>query len=443
MSITEEKNLKPSGIWPWLALFTCCMLYIFAMGLWGVCRSMFFSPLAAAFNAPYSQVSMQTTIQTLAMVLCIPVAGKILSKYPDKMWWVIALCCTMDGLCFLLASRATSLMQINILIGIYGIFSSATHFVAIPIILSQWFKTKLGFATGIAIACSGIGSAIFSPWISGVIAASGWQHGYVMFGLVGLIGTVPWCLLCLRSPGQLGRKPYGYDEAERVKQLKEISARNDLVNETEIPFKAIRRMPAFYLLVLMTFMFDIQTMAQIWFSAWGQADLGMTAVAAASILSVQSFVSIFGRFAAGWLNDKLGVKFTTASVWFFNSLGLLFFVILCYTRPESPTGWLYAGAAFYGLGNGVYSTQPPLIVRKTFGAKGVQDIWPWCTAAGSAASMIGIPLFGLVKDVTGSFSPIYIIMLSCNVLAFIVSLVTIKSAEESKQKYIASQTQQV
>ena len=87
-------------------------------------------------------------------------------------------------------------------------------FIPVTMILSNWFVKKRELVTGIAIAFSNLGGAVFNTVISKLISTEGWRYAYVFSGLLALAACTIAVLFSLkRSPEEYGQEPYGAESA--------------------------------------------------------------------------------------------------------------------------------------------------------------------------------------------------------------------------------------
>jgi len=65
---------------------------------------------------------------------------------------------------------------------------------------------------------------------------------------------------------------------------------------------------------------------------------------------------------------------------------------------------IYPGLILLAGGLGIYTTLLPQVARSTFGSREYAAIWSLIATAGSVGSFIATPVWGLVYDLTGSYT---------------------------------------
>ena len=124
-------------------------------------------------------------------------------------------------------------MHIYVLIA-SGVGLAFFSFMLITIILGNWFYKNLGTFSGIAIAFSGIGSAIASPIITKMLEIHGYQKVYTMYIIIIILMVVP-ILFVPFWPQDMGLNPYGEGMVVENKKVK-------VEKNLDLPYKLISAM---------------------------------------------------------------------------------------------------------------------------------------------------------------------------------------------------------
>jgi MFS family permease len=108
-----------------------------------------------------------------------------------------------------------------------------------PLILTNWFKSKTGFAVGVAMAFSGLGGIVMNPVGSVLIDQFGWRTAYLIFAGIGALCMLPFTAVVLeRRPedwanSRIRRKMMGYPLLTAGRKFQIV---DDLPNWREGPF---------------------------------------------------------------------------------------------------------------------------------------------------------------------------------------------------------------
>jgi len=130
-------------------------------------------------------------------------------------------------------------------------------------------------------------------------------------------------------------------------------------------------------------------------------DHGVTAMVAASVISVVGAASIVGKTGGGWLSDHLAREtvYVLGMVSMIASLGLLWLVSI------APRPWLtYGYATFFGLGYAVTASLVPAMVSDRFRGPHFGAIFGVSQIGSALGTALGPWLAGLSFDATGSYA---------------------------------------
>ena len=263
--------------------------------------------------------------------------------------------------------------------------------VVIPVVLNNWFAVKNGMVIGIAMAASGLAGAVFSPVLSKLILTMGWRKTAVFNGMTGfLLIAVPSILLLVRTPEEMGMKPYGWDQVK-----KEETARKETVTE-----KKSWTMPSsmFYLCAISIIVAGIMTQFGNQLPILAQS-VGFSISVGAMVTSCNMVVNVFGKLAIGVLADKIGI---------FKSINITSVIIAASTimllfSGTSPV-MMYAGALLLGLVYSMGTTVPPLVFMDVYGPDEYKGHLSRFQAYNSVVMALASSALPYIYDFTGSFN---------------------------------------
>ncbi|MCI8469458.1 MAG: MFS transporter [Eggerthellaceae bacterium] len=139
--------------------------------------------------------------------------------------------------------------------------------------------------------------------------------------------------------------------------------------------------------------------------------IGFTASFAALIVSAQSLGSVFDKLVMGWLNDKLGVRYTTLLELICIIVGIAGFIVF-----HNPVA-LIVSAILFGVQDSLMSVSLPMLIREIFGSRNYTEIHAWIrTGVGLFGSFSGV-LVGASYDQLGSFVPAFVALIGTCVVA--------------------------
>ena len=102
-----------------------------------------------------------------------------------------------------------------------------------------------------------------------------------------------------------------------------------------------------------------------------------------------------GKVAQGILYGRLGIQkggYLMMVVWAAGFLAL------------TTKALVYPGLLMLAFGLGIYTTLLPQITRQVFGSREYAAIWSLIAAAGSIGTIVATPVWGMVYDMSGSYT---------------------------------------
>jgi MFS family permease len=382
--------------------------------------SFFVQPVCDALGFERGAFTIYYSLAALVGVVAMPIWGRIIPKIGIKMSTAIA---GAGGAVFMfLFSLCKSLVAFYIVGLAMGIMVAGMTLLPASILINTWFAEKRGLAMGIAMACSGLGGAIFSPIIAGVIASSGWEAGYMLSGGLMFVLTVPVALFVIKArPSELGLRPYGAKDAET--DGGSAAAEGGPKEVLGVPSKIATRSASFFLLLGAVVLMNVLASGAQHLPAHLVAN-GIDATAAASVISIYAFVVIGSKIVLGIVNDKFG---SVAAIAATLSLLAASFVVFSFATNYAIAA---VAAVLFGLGVAVVTVMPPLLTGQMYGQRDYSAIYAIVGAIASLGLAVGTPIYGIVYDKLGSYD---IAFYGCAVAAAVAFAMLVAGLKSSKR----------
>src|SRR5262245_9657519 len=259
------------------------------------------------------------------------------------------------GAALVLSSQVRSAGELYAAFGILGAIGASAFYVPLAATATRWFAARRGLAMGIISSGMGLGILVVPPTARALITAVGWRATFAAFGaLTWVVGAVALRYLANR-PEDRGLKGYGAEV--QASALRPTPAGGDLTAA------AVLRHPAFWGVALVHFGCCAAHSGPIFHMVAHAMDLGVTKMAAASMLGLSGGTSIAGRLSSGVLADRFGARPALVGMLAIQALVLSFY--------------LYAGAAvslfvvalFFGVAYGGAMPLYALVAREFFGER--------------------------------------------------------------------------
>ncbi len=284
----------------------------------------------------------------------------------------------------------------------------------------KWFPDHRGLCVGLTAGAYGIGTASTIAPIASMLKTSGYQHTFIVWGLIQ--GAV-----VLMAALFLARPPEGWTPPNWKQKAAKIKARVNTSSIDMTPWQMLHQ-PSFYIIYLMMTMLafgglvvtaQLNPMAVSYHVDKIVVAFGMTAIVLA--ITVDRLLNGFTRPFWGWVSDHIGrenaifIAFVLEAIAVYALLQLIahpiWFVVL-------------SGLCFFAWGN-IFSLFPSL-TGDLYGSKlATTNYGVVYTAKGVAAAFAG-PGAAWIFTKTGSWSKVFWGMIICDLAAAFMALLWLK-----------------
>lgn len=402
--------------WFQLALGVVCMMAISSpQYVW----ALFTKPMTAALGV--SLPALQVTFSLLVMLQAFlsPFQGWLIEKFGTRA--LLATGAALTGLSWILSAYAANVAQLYFAYGILGGIGTGIIYVGVVGHMVQWFPDKRGLATGLAAAGYGSGAILTTIPISGIVAASGYRHALLEFGIIlGAIGIV--AALGLRRPGEALR-------AQLTTNTKTTANRESVRDYT--PAEMVKT-PIFWLMfAMMTMMCTTGLMVISQMGAFTK-DFGMGSVLVFGVaalplaLSIDRITNGFTRPFFGWVSDRIGRETTMFLAFSLEGAAVVAWLL---TRNDPTAFVLMSGVVFLGWGE-IFSLFPATLTD-TFGTRHATTNYGILYVAFGIGSVLGGPLAALLHDATHSWIPVFEVIIAMDVATAFLAQFVLKPARRA------------
>jgi OFA family oxalate/formate antiporter-like MFS transporter len=276
----------------------------------------------------------------------------------------------------------------------------------------KWFPDRRGLAAGLTAAAFGAGSALTIVPIATMISTRGYEAAFVSFG-IGQGAVVILCALLLRAP----RK--GEVAEPKVQQSRRDVAPREML-----------KTPVFWLLYVMMTMLamgGLMATAQLGPIAGDfkvekvpVSLFGLTMAALPFALSLDRVLNGVTRPLFGWVSDHIGRENTMFIAFGLEGLGILLLINFAHVPVLFV---VFSGLVFFAWGE-IYSLFPAMC-GDLFGQKFATTNYGLLYTAKGTASLL-VPLGNVLKAVTGSWMPIFIVAIAFDWIGALLALFLLK-----------------
>jgi MFS family permease len=348
----------------------------------------FFENFAKEFAAQRADVSWIFGLCGLVYFVLGAGGGMLADRWGPRMVCMTGMVFIAMGL--FLTSLAQSLTTVYLSYGL--LVGLGIAFVYTPSIacVQPWFNKRRGLASGIASAGVGAGTLILPVVVSYLLIEVNWREALQMMSAgVLLIGLTAGFLL-KRAPNLSG---------------------NTSGQLPGLTLSATLKTPSFKWLYMGTLLGAPVMFVPFAHISAAARDAGVPDAQAVGLVGLIGIGSLVGRFAIGWLADRMGRIKTLMLM-----QGLMGLSYLVWAGAQDP--WMFAVfALWFGLSYGSIVSLLPAICMDLFGGRAVSAIIGTLYTGAALGNLLGPVLAGQVFDMTQSYALVIWITLCISALA--------------------------
>ncbi len=370
-------------------------------------------PLGAQLNVGLAELQVTFSILIVLQTFFSPFQGYLVDRFGPKN--LLSIGAVLTGLSWVLASRADTITSLYLSYGLLGGLGTGIVYVGVVGQVVKWFPDQRGFAVGMVAAGYGMGAILTTFPISQSLTDHGHQATLWWFGcLLGGLGLL--FAQGLRSPQDVKKN-----------------------TESDLPGvgpSVMLRTPVFWLLFAMMTMMStsglmvISQMGAIAkdYQVANALVFGMAALPLA--LTIDRMTNGLTRPFFGWVSDRWGRENTMFIAFSLEALAMLAWI----STIDSPVLFvLLSGVVFFGWGE-IFSLFPSTLTD-TFGPQHATTNYGFLYMAQGVGSIIGGPVAAMVHASTGSWLPVFALMIGLDALAAGLALWVLKPLRRKMPLY--------
>src|SRR5215467_5049688 len=406
-----EKSKSQSNRWIQLLLGLVAMMAISSpQYVW----TLFTGPLNQKLGTTLAEIQVTFSLLIVLQTFFSPFQAYLVDRFGPKL--LISVGAIMSGGSWVLASYAQSLMALYITYGVIGGFGTGIIYVGIIGLVVRWFPDRRGLATGLAAAGYGFGAFFTSFPIDSMIKSSGYERTLLVWGIIqAAIGVV--AALGLRVPPE-GYRPAGFDP-ETVKL--EMQSRRSYSPQEML------QSPIFYLLFIMMAMMSTSGLMVVsnvgpFANEYKVAQVFVFGMAALPLsLTLSRVTNGLTRPFFGWVSDHIGRESTMALAFALEAVAIL----ILFAFLDHPAMFVVlTGLVFFGWGE-IFSLFPATLTD-TFGPRYAATNYGFLYIAQGVGSILGGPAAAFLKQATGSWSAVFIVVACLDALTAVLAITVLR-----------------
>lgn len=370
--------------------------------------SLFITGLTTEYGWTRGDMSKAGAVAFVTGAVSLSIIGKIIDRVGFRP--VVMVCVPAMALLYILIGLVPGSFSLYVGLMVWGgVFGAGTGAIAYTRPVIGAFVRQRGLALGVATCGVSLTSIVLAPVLSEVIGAYGWRAGLgAMAVITGVIG-LPIALALIASA-----RP-GAGEAAReaaARAIDEVPGAASL-HVPDVTVGTAMRMLSFWLIVAALFAVNVPGSGLVGQLAPLLTDKGLSAAATGYVMSLYAFGLLSGRLITGFALDHWRPTMVAAVMTIVPAIGMAMLLI-----PVSAPSFTLSAIAvlMIGLQQGSEVDLIAYFVSRRFGIANFSSIYGRVATFGAVGTAVGLVLFGMVHDATGTYNWALVI----GALAFVI-----------------------
>lgn len=351
--------------------------------------SVFFKPLIAEFGWSRAETSLAFSFYLVTYSIAGIFMGWLSDRRGPRL--PVFLAALFIGGGFAALSQVSSLWMLYLFFGLVAALGHGASWLVPVSTVVRWFEQRRGMAVGIVTAGMGVGTLVFPPLASWLIASLGWRETFLVVGALAFGVNALAALLLRRGPASLGLAAHGAGTGP-------APAAEDPAPYPGYTLREAVGTYAFWsIYASVTLGFASYSLLLVHLVPYA-TDQGIAPGSAAWAVALIGVGALLGRIILGIVSDRLGRRWTLRVAYAVNALAIAGLM------ADLEIGLLYIIAftvGFFGIGGSV--VLGPLF-GEMFGQLHLGKVLGAFMTCGAVAGFVGPFLAGYLFDLTGSYS---------------------------------------
>jgi len=383
---------------PWVITVMGALL-LFVAYSYNYVFAVFYKPIADDFGWSRAVVSVAYTICSVAAALLIVPMGYWADRYGPRR--VILPCVIISGISMMAAAKITNLWELYLFLGVGVGIGRAGPFVCGVSTIAKWHDKKRGLALGIASMGTGISSIVFPLVATSLMKNHDWRFASFVIGIIILVIGIPVAIVVRNPP-----------ETEEQKTFSRKMSKNGLLDGWKVLPRLLKN-PAFLTIIMMFITMYTGSQMIVNHLVNYATDIGITALAAAAMMSLMGIAGTAGRLGMAAISDRIGAKRDAA-------VCCILLIISIFLLMSRIPALMWTATVPFGIGfGGIVPLQSTVMAERVE----PQDL-SQATGGASMGSLIGSALGpwlgGIIFDATGSYLLAFSLAAAFLIAAFVI-----------------------
>lgn len=400
----------------WTVLVGVILAYFTTAGVFYYSYGAFLPAMQEDLGWKSTAVGAGLSISLVAYGLPSTLIGKSIARFGPRANVIIGSLVAAAGLAAVAATTEPTHLYFffGVLVGLGAGFG---HYMACTTLVTNWFFQKRALALALVVASGGLAGLVFPPLVTWLIMATSWRMAWLSLAAIHLAVTAGIAgFLLIRNSSPATVESDDTSSNGRNEMYPKHSGASWEFYQTSIDFdikQAMKDRAIWLLAVVMGISWlalGTITAHQVAFAR----ELNLSPMAAAAALGVVPGASIVGRLMFGVIAHKIHVR----------TVGIIccLFQLIAFAIIVGTESLLYVYAALFGLSYGGLVVALPVFISAYYGrenyARVLGLVMPFALIACAAGPLLG----GWINDVTGTYTPAFVMLAGLSILALLCAI---------------------
>ncbi len=402
MSTVQQAQARRAGklYYGWVIVGVMAATGAVTMAMGSLNYGLFIKPMGDDLGIGRSVFGWGQTARQVASSVTSPIVGRLIDRFGSRVMLALSAAITggaMIGLGFM--HYSWQLVLLFAVMGLVGMNGPGALVTSVPVL--KWFVRKRGKAVSFMALGIPVGAMVFVPLTQVFIDSWGWRQAWVVLAIIGVGVIVPLSLIFVRrQPEDMGLLPDGATSSQEAAPGGAPAQARKVEDVSWTTSEAVRswtlwRLVAVFSIVSMA----VGTLAVHRIAAF--MDRGLDPGLISFATAFDAVCAGASTFALGFLVRRLAARY----------LGGIGFVVLAaasvLTIYATTVPIMFLSMAIFGLGIGGMMFLQNFLWADYFGRANLGSIRGLVTPIMLVIGGIGAPLAGYVRDIMGTYDPIW------------------------------------
>lgn len=299
----QSENTKANFSKGWGIVVYCAAMFFLLIGYSIDGLNIVAPAFAEKTGIEYADVLGVATIAGFIGILAYIIMGRINVKIGSRL--MSGICLIAAGASYIFWGSSKTLVSYTIGLTLVTAFINGAAYIAGGALVAQWFPKKKGLVNGFTTMGHNLGSALYIPLISFLIAALGMARGMAVTGIFGIALGVVGLLLIRSTPQERGMLP---DNVSQTVYETEYYTHTDVEDEKVWTIGKLLKTKEVWLVALIVGINQLVTTGVMSQLVVRNVGIGFEQNVAISLMTACALVGLLGSYLFGFIDQKFGVK---------------------------------------------------------------------------------------------------------------------------------------